>query len=115
MELAIGLSDDVLSTDKYHSFKDVGINPTAWASRYARTQAISYANHSIVLCQPMIADWLQNGKKHWDSSTPLEELPAWGKFVVTTNNRLGLPEGKGWNGVIWPFGEEHDHVSSRLC
>lgn len=92
-KLAFGLDDETLSTDKYHAFKDVGINPCAWASRYARTQAIQYANHSVVLCQPMIADYLQG------------DNPKWGEFVTEANKKMSLPVGKQWNGYIWPFGQ----------
>ena len=87
------LSDDVLTAGQY--FEGLGINPTAWASRYARTQAIRCANHSIVICQQMLVDYLQNRDETYQTLV-----------VGEANKKLSAHGVKElWSGSIWPFGE----------
>ena len=86
------LSDDYLSSSKMKYLQDLGVNPTAWASRSARTQVITSATRSIVICQQMLVDWLQNDNNQY-------------KAVVTDINSNYLEGKSPWTGSVWPFGK----------
>lgn len=86
------LSDDYLSSDDMKYFQGLGINPMAWASRSARTQVITSATRSVVICQQMLVDWLQNDDRQY-------------KVVVKKLNNDYLTGDKAWTGSIWPFGK----------
>jgi hypothetical protein len=100
MELEETLSDDNLI--KRGFFQDLGVNPMAWASRYARNQAIQWANHSVVLDQQAMVQGLaaHSGSKTFDD------------FVEDANARIGsldearnpIPGKIQWDGFVWPFG-----------
>jgi hypothetical protein len=100
MELEETLSDDNLI--KRGFFQDLGVNPMAWASRYARNQAIQWANHSVVLDQQALVQGLA---AHSGSGT-FED------FVKEANVHIGsldkdrhpVPGRKQWDGFVWPFG-----------
>ena len=105
------LSDDYLSSDKVKYFQGLGINPTAWASRSARTQVINSATRSVVICQQMLVDWLQNDNDQYNS------------VVRSINRKLHLTGNSAWTGSIWPFGKSaftfntnfhSDHATGRL-
>jgi hypothetical protein len=99
MALAGYLNDDSLTTTQ--DFQELGINPTAWASRYARTQAIAYANDSVVLCQQTLVQCLSIGKGPYDD------------IVRNANKGIGALDENGvvvpgrhpWSGAVWAFGE----------
>ena len=85
-------SDDYLSSDDVKYFQGVGINPLAWATRSARTQVITSANHSVVICQQMLVDWLQNDNGQYNS-------------LVKNLNENYLTGKHAWTGSVWPFGK----------
>lgn len=87
------LSDDYLSKDGVQYFQGLGINPTAWATRSARTQAITSATRSVVICQQMLVDWLQNDDRQYQG------------VVKGLNKDLQLAGEREWTGSIWPFGK----------
>ena len=90
--LAGALSDDKIAPLLFH---ELGINPTAWASRYARIQAITAASKNIVICQQMLVCCLQNDTKEW--MTFANEKSA----QIKAKGGLGEP----WDGALWPIGK----------
>jgi hypothetical protein len=67
---------------------DLGVNPTCWASRYARNFAVSQANLSVRLNQQKIVmDDLVGGSKTFQD------------LVAEINATFNC----NWNGYIWPF------------
>lgn len=91
-----------LSDDNLYGlvFKDNKINPLAWASRTAKTQAIANAKSSVIISQQMLVDSLpmDNG----DYRTLVNGDKA--------NNKIGLNEQyefkkEPWDGFTWPFGK----------
>lgn len=90
------LSDDYLSTGDKQSesfFQKLGVNATAWASRSARTQAVTSATSSVVICQQMLVDRLQNDNSEYKA------------VVKQLNAQFSLSKEKAWKGLIWPFGK----------
>ena len=72
----------------------LGINPAAWATRYARTKAIATATQSVYIGQQTIVNYLQVGNGAFDG------------VVQSINTSLGLKDApRKWNGYIWPFGK----------
>jgi hypothetical protein len=86
------LSDDYLSQAKIQYFQRLGINPTAWATRSARTQVITSATRTVVICQQMLVDWLQNSDTQYQA------------VVKRLNDDVSLAGEKAWTGSVWPFG-----------
>ena len=75
-------------------FRTLGINPAAWATRYARTATVARATHSVHIGQQTIVNYLQVGNSSYDG------------VVAQINENLSLTkEPNKWNGYIWPFGE----------
>ena len=87
------LSDDYLSSNEVQYFQELGISPLAWASRSARTKVITSATHSVVICQQMLVEWLQNSDKNYQA------------VVKGINDKLKLSVDNAWHGSIWPFGK----------
>lgn len=69
----------------YHRLK---INPTAWASRYARNAVIANAKQTVRITQPCLAGWLQLDQKGYQS------------FV----DYLNAHGANNWDGIIWGYG-----------
>lgn len=100
MELEETLSDDNLI--KRGFFQDLGVNPMAWASRYARNQAIQYANHSVVLDQQALVQALAAHS----GSNSFKDFVKDGNIRIGSLDKDGKPvPGKNqWDGFVWPFG-----------
>jgi hypothetical protein len=81
-------------------FNKLGINPTAWASRYTRTQAVAYASSSVIICQQSIVAYLQVK----DPSGKYQEKVI-NKFNDGLRKANKLTPKTQWDGFIWPFGE----------
>jgi hypothetical protein len=100
MAMAAYLSD--YSLTKMGSFQELGINPAAWTSRYARTLAIQYANDSVVMTQQLLVQCLSRSRKQYQD------------FVTKANKKI--PEAKEkWNGDVWGFGEYQLFLHSLAC
>ncbi len=67
----------------------IGINPAAWASRYARNYAICRAQSSLRLSQQAL---VMDDLVHYGP-------PAYKELVAAINKALGTD----WDGFIWPF------------
>ena len=96
------LSDDLLSGTSFANdfvaspkpFVDLKINPTAWASRYARANSISIAKNSVIISQQMLVNSLMMDNGDYQG------------LVQKVNSTLDLnkPTDK-WDGFLWPFGK----------
>ena len=67
----------------------IGINPAAWASRYARNYAICHAQSRLRLSQQAL---VMDDLMHYGP-------PGYLELVLAINEMLGT----NWNGFIWPF------------
>lgn len=79
-------------------YKTLRVNPTAWASRMTRLNAIANAQKSVVICQHRIT------------------LPPLGgnakiKYVENINKHLALGDDRKWDGYAWPYGK---HIISDV-
>ena len=99
--LILGLNKALSDENLYEFvFKDNEINPLAWASRTAKTQAIANAKSSVIISQQMLVASLpmENG----DYGTLVNGDKA--KNMVGLNEQYGFKK-ELWDGFMWPFGK----------
>lgn len=70
-------------------YKDLQINPNAWASRMTRLNAIANATESVVICQQRIV------------LNPNDDQQ---KAYELMNDTMLLKGEQRWDGMAWPYG-----------
>lgn len=76
----------------------LGVNPMAWATRYARSHAIRHAQRHVRMSQQAVAQAMGLAEDKFRD------------FVHSVNQRLGID----WDGVVWPF-DTFDAMSVALA
>ncbi|MCJ1385496.1 hypothetical protein MMC17_008619 [Xylographa soralifera] len=90
MPLAVAeLADD--NSEILYALSELGITSAAWASRYARTQAVANATTSLHISNELLVNFLQ------------VRNPKYQELVSTIDTDLGLTGSYAWNGYLWPF------------
>ncbi|MCJ1283553.1 hypothetical protein MMC26_002883 [Xylographa opegraphella] len=83
------LGDD--NSEIMTTLSELGVTSAAWATRYARTQAVANAVNSLHISTELLVNFLQVGN------------PKYQALVNTINTDLGLTGNYAWNGYLWPF------------
>lgn len=110
--LLMTLGDWSLTKQGY--LQDLGVNPAAWASRYARVQAIQSANDSVIISQQMFTQCLGDGQAQYMTITYKANLYLTGKQPVKEFREPWdkvqwdqVPWNDPWDGHTWPFGKSN--------